>query len=699
MAPGDYELRVTVGAPGAEPLVASTIHSVPEQPPWWENAPGVTDEVLPPYEPIETAGLIVSPWGRSYVFSDALILRQLTTYPDPNAQISELAERFHETVGLPAAPIAVAGRINREPARVEVAQASIVESADDHVLATSRAEAAGVHLHASSRLDYDGIMQVELTIDPDGAADLEEMRLEIPLHSERVTLMNFNSVDGSKMTSFAGAAPAGEGVVWEDTRLPLIWLGDEYRGLCRFNDRDDGWFGDIMQEGRIQLVREGPIATLRLNFAPELHDRANPIVLRFCLCGTPMRPFPEGWRGMVRDGAVTNPGHREALDAGTEEPVRFRVWWSHAPGMTHDHGYPVPKHSEDVLRDSWDTTEGVADIQHHYPNIVTAGMPISETYYGDWASVSTAALLDQLTLEPPDGGRVDRETNVVDWWIWEINEMMKLGLDGMYIDDPYIYPSYNDRTGGAIHGEDGALHPSYGMLGLREYFRRMRAIACEHSDWPWIDIHMSGQLMLPFYVFCDSFVNGEHLNMKLSKEDPDYFAVLPVEELKAQYMGYQWGVAPYLLPELPSDHRKSVPYTREILAYFLPHDVYFWRGWCNNGEMDRALKVLQHDFRIGDPGNRFLPYWEAAGVIGGQSDTLVCSAHIKPGRVMLVIANWAEEATDLGLQLDLEKLELAEVPDLTASDPLDATEVALDGSRLTGQVGARDFRLVLLSGE
>jgi len=276
--------------------------------------------------------------------------------------------------------------------------------------------------------------------------------------------------------------------------------------------------------------------------------------------------------------------------------------------------------------------------------------------------------------------------------------MMKLGLDGMYIDDPYIWPSYNDRTGGAFVGEDGAVHTSYGMLGLREYFRRMRAIAQENSDWPWMDIHMSGQLMLPFYVFFDSFVNGEHLNMRLNDNEPDYLDVLPLAELKAQYLGYQWGVAPYLLPELPEPYRKTIAETRQVMAYFLPHDVYFWRGWCNSTEMSRGLKVLQHDFRIGDPGSVFLPYWEAAGVIDGQSATLVCSAHIRPGRVMLVLGNWSEKAAAVDLTLDLAALGLDGVADLTATDPLDGTAVALTGGRLTATVGPRDYRLVLLSG-
>jgi hypothetical protein len=696
---GDYTLRAIISAPGMDDLTAQTQHTVPAQPEWWDNDLGEADVVLPPYEPIEINGAVVSPWGRDYDFTGSLILRQVTTHPDPNAQMSPLATDFHRDCPLLVGPVAVRGNVGDGLTSWEDATPEITEATDTHVLLRAQCDDDRLTVQSRTRLDYDGLAQISLTITPKGAQTFEGMFLDIPLKPEHVELMNFNSVDGSKITSFAGAAPDGTGIVWENTWLPLIWLGDEYRGLCWFNDRDDGWFGDTMQKGRIQIIREAQIATLRLHFGPERIERSEPIELNFCLLATPVRPLPEGWRGLVRDGVVTGPSERSPIDSGTEEPVRFRVWWSHNPGMTQDHGYPVANQPEEELRRSWTFAEGVGDIQHHYPNIITSGKPISLLYYGDWASTSTDDLLDQLTREPPAGGRVDWETNIVDWWTWQFNEFMKLGLDGLYCDDPYIYPSCNDRTGGAVHAEDGRVHPSYGMLGLREYFRRIRAIAYENSDWPWIDIHMSGQLMLPFYVFCDSFVNGEHLNLILGPEQDQYLEVLPLDELKAQYMGYQWGLAPFLLPELgPSKPELAQP-TRQILAYFLPHDVYFWRGWCDPKTMNVALKALQHDFRIGAADSVFLPYWEAEGLIDGQDEQLVCSAHIQPSEVMLVVGNWAEEPAQMDLALDLEKLGLADVEGLTATDPTGESEYELQEGRLTGEVPPRDYRLVLLAGQ
>jgi len=405
--PGEYALNVTITGPGVEPVAAAGTHTVPPQPPWWENTLGETEEILPPYRPIATDGLVASPWGRDYDFTDALVLGQVTTHPDPNAQMSPLARGYHDSVPLLAGPVAVTGSIGGQEVRVSAGQAQVVETAPDHVTLRAQTTEAGADFRSEVRLEYDGIARVRLSIDPQQATDLTDLALEIPLDGRHVSLLNFNSVDGSKMTSFAGEAPPGEGVTWEYTWLPLIWLGDEYRGLCWFNDTDRGWLGDTMQKGRIQLVRSGDTATLRLNFCPEALARTEPLELDFCLLATPVRPLPEGWRGLVRDGVMTRPEPRERIDRGTEEPVRFRVWWSHNPGITYDHAYPVPRVPAEELREVWNYAEGVADIQHHYPNTVTPGMPMSVAYYGDWSSTSTADILDQLTLEPPRGGRVD----------------------------------------------------------------------------------------------------------------------------------------------------------------------------------------------------------------------------------------------------------------------------------------------------
>ena len=112
---------------------------------------------------------------------------------------------------------------------------------------------------------------------------------------------------------------------------------------------------------------------------------------------------------------------------------------------------------------------------------------------------------------------------------------------------------------------------------------------------------------------------------------------------------------------------------------------------------DRGLKVLQHDFRIGDPDNAFLPYWEATDVIAGQSDDLVASAHIRPGKAMLVIANWSTEPVDVDLTLDLAALGLQNLPGLTATEVVDGVQFGLEDGHLRGALGPRDYRLVLLS--
>ena len=54
-----------------------------DHPAWWESQEGISDEVLPPYTPVEAVeketGVEVSIWGRRYRFGAAPFMAQVGT--------------------------------------------------------------------------------------------------------------------------------------------------------------------------------------------------------------------------------------------------------------------------------------------------------------------------------------------------------------------------------------------------------------------------------------------------------------------------------------------------------------------------------------------------------------------------------------------------------------------------------------------
>ncbi|MEW6359685.1 MAG: glycoside hydrolase domain-containing protein [Planctomycetota bacterium] len=702
LTPGAYDVSVSVIDQAGKELGAKTVEYVhPDTPGWAARKWGESTSVLPPYEPVrvDPHAVTVKVWGREYDFGRSLLLSEVVQIPDGNAAIADCVDRFHQEARLLAAPVQLRGKVNGQELRLDNAETKLEGNHPTYALIRSQARNDLLFVKTGALVEYDGIMQYYIVIHPQQALDIEDLRIEIPLRREYVRLMNTNSVDGHKTNSFAGGVPQRDGIVYKSGWKPLLWVGDEYRGFAVIGDTSKGWHGDLEADDRILIINAGEASALILRLIPEMKGRKDPIEIELAFAATPLRPLPKGWRGLVRDGVINKPEPRPADKDPIGEPVNFRVWWSHAPGITMDHSYPVPKHPPEVLTKCWTFAPGVSDIQHHYPNSTWEEGPESKISIGDWSSMSTEQIIARLGGPPLTGGRVDWDTNVRDFWLYHLVQMMRCGLDGLYVDDPYIYPSYNDRTGKAWVDEDGKLRPCYGMFGLRDWFRRVRALGAQFSDHPWTDLHMSGQLMLPFYSFCDSIVNGEHLNLRLNKfkndEDKHYLDILPIDELKAQYMSYQWGVAAFLLPELgPGNKPDLARPTREVLAQFLPHDVMFWRGWCRKDEMDKALRALQHDFRVGEEDCRFLPYWEAGQIVKGQGEKLVCSAYLRTGKVMLVVGNWADQNVAAQFTLDLNTLGLDGNKPIQARDAVTQQSVKVEGSSITLGIAPRDYALV-----
>ncbi len=698
LAPGRYRLRVAAAdAQGTSAGRAETDYEQLPPPEWAGRRLGVTDRVLPPYRPITGEGANVRLTLADYDFANTLLLRQVTAHPDPNAKLHPAVKRFHRDSRLLAGPVRLVAQVNGKPVRLSDASMRVVERRPHRVVLEGKGSLGGAAVTSRVSVEYDGVALVRLSI-AGKPAGIRDLALEIPLASDLVRLMNTNAQDGNKMTSTAGRV--GE---WSGPWKPLVWLGDEYRGFCYFADTSRGWAGDLDAPGRMRVVRQGDTALFRMNLVPGALDLSRPWQTEFALCATPSRPMPHGWRGLVRDGVYRDPKPRPEMDP-VGAPVRFRVWWAGGGDITGRYDYPVPRYDEATLRPVWTGSKTVSDIVHHYPNSTWEEGPESAPNIGDWSSLSTEHLVATLGGRPLTGGRVDWDTGVKDFWLHHIDRMMQWGLDGMYIDDPYILPSHNDRAGKAFVDEAGRLRPSYGMLGLRDYFRRLRALAHGRSDHPWIDIHMSAQLMLPFYLYCDSFVNGEHLNLRLKEH---YVGELRVEEILAQYTGYPWGLAPYLLPELGEGFRQAPAPTQELFGLLAAHDVWFWRGWCSKKEIDRPLKALQGDFGVGAPDCTFLPYWEAGGIVGPQPssealaklpnpEAIVCSAWVRPKQAMLLIANWGEAEAEKEWSVDWKALGLT--APVQCTDALSGTEVPLSGAGLRVKVKGRNYSLVRATG-
>jgi glycosyl hydrolase family 123 len=287
---------------------------------------------------------------------------------------------------------------------------------------------------------------------------------------------------------------------------------------------------------------------------------------------------------------------------------------------------------------------------------------------------------------------VDWNTSVRDWWLVQMSQLADLGVDGIYCDDPYTHPSYNHRTGTAFIGPDGKVRPNYGLYGLCDYLRRLRTVLDRKANHPHMLLHMSNQLTLPFQIYFDSIANGEHMNRRLKQH---YIGKLTTAEIRAQYMGYQWGNIPIILPEIGEKHRKTPEPTEEMLALMLPHDVLIWVAWCHTKTTKAHNAALQEDFRTWADDCTFLPYWESRGIVDGQDAQLVVSTYVRKDKLLLIVANWSDQARQARLTLNWRKL-TAGAAMTQATVMLNRGTAQLSGNTLGVDVPARNLRLVVL---
>jgi hypothetical protein len=172
-----------------------------------------------------------------------------------------------------------------------------------------------------------------------------------------------------------------------------------------------------------------------------------------------------------------------------------------------------------------------------------------------------------------------------------------------------------------------------------------------------------------------------------------YLDVMTLDSFRAEYMGRQWGLMPFFIPEFDAEHAQQVEPTRGMMALLMIHDVSPWPIWCNGKVLNEAFEALD-EFGYVDAG--FIPYFDAVPPATTDMPEVYVSAYTKPnGRALLVIANLSKadrqgfvtpNAARLGTKLNT-------VRDWPSKEPL-----AVKDGRLSLTVPRLGYRMVVVGG-
>ncbi len=692
--------------------------------PWENNRLGISDEVMPPFTPLEVESDTVRAVLREHRHGASGLWEQVVSQGEP----------------LLAAPLrweVVAAKDGEKPREcaVEPTGWRTVERKPSAVRGRANWSAGPLRAQVDTEYDYDGMMLVRLALEPTGEAAVHRLRLVIPLRDAMARYMH--AVGDGLRHNDAGLTPTGNGPVWNSnqankleivgTFYPYVWLGDGQRGICWFADTDRDWVLDD-DTPTIELVRQGEELAMRVNFItrPGPLKRRREIV--FGLQATPTKPMPAGWRRWT--GTRTVEGGRAVRWMGAN------FYWG---ALSYD-VYPFERRFEffDKLHEARQTQQADKEFIDRWMAMIDEKLAPEGTPRYDMLKAHVRAGFHVASSSPIDGGPrlipytnprglgfhtpevatfqdewlryrwfhrngkrnrslgydVDPGPSFQDYAVWYYREMLRC-FDGVYWDNTFLSANFDPVAGGAWTDERGRVHPSMGLMNLRRLVKRTAVMLWQETRdrppdrRPPITLaHMTNTMIVPVLSFCNCTMDWE---WKYGYDDfQDRFSP---ESTVAETIGRPVGAWPTILagghPQ-KDDPRVDFMY-RTRLGVALVHEIAVF-----DYQPARDLEIYRKlfEFGYGSKACRVFNYWQPGHPVAVEGTKARSLAATVDGRAVVVVTDYGDESRNECLvALDLAKLGLK--PDAAAVDLETGQPIERAGpGRFRFPLAKHDFRIL-----
>ena len=298
---GKYAARFELRDAEGETISAKEASFLREEYDWEHNELGMSDEVIPPFEPLRTREDRIVMWGRTYYLGENGLPRQIRAdVPTGN---------LGRSTTLLAGPIRLEVVQNGEAIEPESSSASIENSAMHRVEIRGNQTFGAVEAGVKSFVEYDGWYEVACRVsgadDKDGEP-IDALDLVVDLDDREGmpvdTLYAQRMGDRRRGNRFSGI-PAEPGVHFASTELlefersqrdwksfvPRTYVGNGDRGLWFFAWSATGWeLKDGQPVVRVERLENGDVR-LRVRLLAGPLPLTQPRTLRFALQAAPVK--------------------------------------------------------------------------------------------------------------------------------------------------------------------------------------------------------------------------------------------------------------------------------------------------------------------------------------------------------------------------------------------------------------------------
>ncbi len=415
--------------------------------------------------------------------------------------------------------------------------------------------AEGHALRVSAHLEYDGVTRFDVTLAPASPLPIARVDLIVPYREEVARLCHsgislwFGAIargaDGAwscKRTNWAG--PGGErarrpdvlfdsfdkmlGLFPPVTRqlyTPYLHVGNNARGLSWFVDNDEHWLHDPAVPP-LEFVARGDTPFLRLNLVARPVTLAAPLTWRFYLLANPFKPLPPKWRTW---GVGTNRRTNELLARSDH-----LFWWHWSEYAGNFRPYPGPAIAYDGKAAAQDTGNHAfaTDAGYDFWRDKFKGDDIRHLPFINFGTPGGFPGFTAESMVHPYTWKLHNNLPHRDYVAYWLDRCLRdIGIDGVYIDEPYCEPfSYNVLAGDEPYVRpDGTRALGFRFMEGRAYIRRLKQLFTDHGIDYSIWLHNTNYRALPVMTFADIGMDGEHPSIWVPEFDNYYGFYNPVQ--------------------------------------------------------------------------------------------------------------------------------------------------------------------------
>lgn len=699
---------------------------------WENNRHGMGKIILPPFKPLQVENNTVRNLMNAYRVN-------------PFGLWDSLMAKGEELLAEPMRLVLVENGKTATWTTGTVGKPEIEANGYAAIIKTEAGTDSGIRLQGNLIFEYDGFAWIRLVLDGVAGRTIDRLRLEIPLKDADVPL--FHAVSNTIRSNPSGKIPAGEGIVWDGTRLvrdfpfgkenmhpqlvPYIWLGGIERGICWFVDSSFGYKLDRRQSA-LRLTRRNGVLLLEVDIINRPAELKNGAFFEFGMQPTPVKPVdPElqritqdmrgkGVKGMTNLMSVSchilgYPYNwscvpyqedfelfRRVLDVVTKgtHPVSaelIRPWMERYAKTLQEQMKKIPN-AGTYPDEYWKIRENFWILTLQYPER-RASLPtkysdprlgyimddVTAYFMAEWWNPSPQNYFGALRTYPVPSN--------MDYMMHGYYLELANGMHGVYLDDVFLMPEPNPVTVGRIDTE-GEPHSEIGILKLRELVKRISVVQHQLNRYPRIlQVHMTNALLVPCFSLATSQLGFES-NFGESPFPERY----TLDDIQATGLGTQIGAEAVALGGIlrkttaPKEWGKTnLLLSRSNLALTLLHGIKI-QARVAPDDIDRRIVFDTYqrmsDFGFWEKDSRFVPYWEKNAALSVSEPGVYLSSYRRPGKTLVILSNLTRNAVTANMKIDYAGLALQ--PDAPVIDLENGTSLNPDTISLAGY----DFKLL-----